>query len=158
MLFKNRATQYVLLGVLCGMAPGCNESRPPVTGGNSTNPPSTTVTADRPAPPVEGTTTSDPVDPANTGVNDRDSDGASKTPIDQNENQTDINITAEIRKQVVDTKMSVDAQNVKIITQDGMVTLRGPVTTTDEKQRIDEIAKSVAGADKVDNQLEVTNK
>jgi len=78
-----------------------------------------------------------------------------KTPLDQNENQADINLTAEIRKRVVDTKMSVNAQNVKIITQDGRVTLRGPVKTADEKKRIEEIARVVAGDGKVDSQLEV---
>lgn len=157
MLTKNRVPQYLMMGVLCGMAAGCNDSNPPATGNNSTNPPSTTVTANRPDAPDERMTTKDPVDPTNTGVNERDRDSLEKTPLDQNENKTDINITAEIRKQVVDTKMSVDAQNVKIITQDGMVTLRGPVATEREKQRIEEMAKNVAGADKVDNQLEITN-
>ena len=47
------------------------------------------------------------------------------------------------------------AQNVKIITQDGQVTLRGPVKTGDEKKRIEEIARSVAGESKVDSQLEI---
>ncbi len=155
MLTKERATKYLLFGVLCGMAPGCNESSPPVTGAN---PPSTTVTSNRPETPDERRESSTPVDPTNTGVNTRDRDTTEKTPLDQNENKTDINITAEIRKQVVDTEMSVDAQNVKIITQDGTVTLRGPVATEQEKQRIEDMAKSVAGADKVDNQLEVTNK
>ena len=65
----------------------------------------------------------------NTEVNVRDRSDAVKTPIDQNENQKDIDITANIRKRVVDTKMSVNAQNVKIITQDGKVTLRGPVAS-----------------------------
>ena len=91
----------------------------------------------------------------NTAVNARDRDTNTKTPIDQNENQSDIDITANIRKQVVDTKMSVDAQNVKIITQDGKVTLRGPVKSADEKKKIEEIATSVAGAGKVDSHLEV---
>ena len=95
------------------------------------------------------------VDRDDTAVNTRDSDGAAKTPIDQNENQSDIDITANIRKQVVDTEMSVNAQNVKIITQDGKVTLRGPVKSPEEKQKIEAIASSVAGSDKVDSQLEV---
>ena len=69
----------------------------------------------------------------NTEVNVRDRTEAAKTPIDQNENQKDIDITANIRKRVVDTKMSVNAQNVKIITQDGKVTLRGPVKSEEEK-------------------------
>jgi hyperosmotically inducible periplasmic protein len=51
--------------------------------------------------------------------------------------------------------MSIDAQNIKIITQGGMVTLRGPVSSVEEKKRIEDIARSVAGADKVDSQLDV---
>ena len=78
-----------------------------------------------------------------------------KTPIDQNEDQPDIDITAKIRKQVVDTKMSVEAQNVKIITQDGKVTLRGPVKTAEEKKQIEDIARAVAGAGNVESQLEI---
>jgi hypothetical protein len=93
--------------------------------------------------------------PDNTAVNARDRDANVKTPIDQNENQPDIDVTAKIRQRVVDTKMSVDAQNVKIITQDGKVTLRGPVKTADEKKQIEDIAREVAGASNVDSQLEV---
>lgn len=95
------------------------------------------------------------VDRDNTAVNKRDRDSEAKTPLDQNENKLDIGITADIRKRVVDTKMSVNAQNVKIITQDGKVTLRGPVKTADEKSRIEEIARSVAGENNVDSQLEI---
>jgi osmotically-inducible protein OsmY len=95
------------------------------------------------------------VDRDNSAVNKRDADRDTKTPLDQNENQSDINITAEIRKRVVDTQMSVNAQNVKIITQDGKVTLRGPVKTADEKKRIEEMARSVAGETNVQSQLEV---
>ena len=74
---------------------------------------------DRPA-----ATNATTADRDNSGVNARDRQSNAKTPIDQNENKSDIDITANIRKQVVDTKMSVNAQNVKIITQDGRVTLR----------------------------------
>jgi osmotically-inducible protein OsmY len=51
--------------------------------------------------------------------------------------------------------MSTNAHNVKIITQDGVVTLRGPVKTQEEKSRIEEIARSVAGVKSVDSQIEV---
>lgn len=95
------------------------------------------------------------VDRDNTAVNQRDRGTAAKTPLDQNENQSDIKITADIRKQVVDTDMSVNAQNVKIMTQDGKVTLRGPVKSDDEKAKIEQIAQAVAGKGKVDSQLEV---
>lgn len=91
----------------------------------------------------------------NTAVNTRDRDSATKTPIDQNENTRDVGITADIRKRVVALDASLDAHNVKIITQDGRVTLRGPVKTADEKRRIEEIAFEVAGKANVDSQLEV---
>jgi len=91
----------------------------------------------------------------NTANNKRDQSEVAKTAIDQNENQADIDITANIRKRVVDTQMSINAQNVKIITQDGKVTLRGPVKSADEKKQIQEMAVAVAGEGNVDNQLEV---
>ena len=142
--------KFLLFGTLCGMALGCNQNNPPASSAKSTTEPATRITANRP-------TTAEPVDRTNTGVNVRDRESTAKTPLDQNENKADIQITADIRKRVVDTKMSVNAHNVKIITQDGMVTLRGPVKTEDEKQTIEQIALAVAGADKVDNQLEVNN-
>lgn len=149
MWITNQAKNFLLLGVVCGLTPGCEEDRLPAP----TNNPPPVVTPDLPATPGEQ---KPPLDPANTGVNERDMDESKKTPLDQNENKVDIDITAEIRKQVVDTKMSVDAQNVKIITQDGKVTLRGPVASEDEKKQIAEMAEKVAGPGNVDNQLEVT--
>lgn len=91
----------------------------------------------------------------NTGVNVRDRSPAYKTPINQNENRRDVSITADIRKRVVDTEMSVNARNVKIITQDGHVTLRGPVKNIAEKSAIEAIAVEIAGGGNVVNQLEV---
>ena len=51
--------------------------------------------------------------------------------------------------------MSTTARNIKIITSNGRVTLRGPVKTQAEKSRIEALAKSAAGANAVDNQLDV---
>ena len=51
--------------------------------------------------------------------------------------------------------MSINARNVKIITQNGHVTLRGPVNTAEEKRVIGEIANRIARSENVDNQLEV---
>jgi osmotically-inducible protein OsmY len=92
----------------------------------------------------------------NTAVNTRDSSGTTTTPPDQGENETDLAITAKIRQAVVDDKaLSVNAQNVKIVTNTGVVTLRGPVKSQQEKMAIEEKAKQVAGVTKVDNQLEI---
>lgn len=71
------------------------------------------------------------------------------------ENASNIEITAGIRSKIVATEMSVAAHNVKIITQYGRVTLRGPVRTEQEKKMIEDIAKNVAGSENVDSQLDV---
>jgi len=110
------------------------------------------------ATPTKVSSTSAPTSTAakdNTGINERDRSTAAKTPTDQNENQKDIDVTANIRKRVVDRKLSVNAQNVKIITQDGKVTLRGPVKSAEEKNQIEQIAGDVAGVGNVDSQLEI---
>ena len=90
----------------------------------------------------------------NTGVNTGDPNDA-KSAFDQNENEKDIQITADIRKRIVDAEMSISAQNVEIVTQKGQVTLEGSVADADEKQKIEAIANDVAGADHVDSKLEV---
>ena len=104
---------------------------------------------------MKGVTTTSVVDRDNSAVNTRDRDTNAKTPFDQNENKSDIGITASIRRSVIDTKMSTIAHNIKIITQDGTVTLRGPVMNEEEKSRIEEIARNVAGVKAVDSQLEI---
>ena len=141
--------------LLCGAVMGCVESPSSASRNDLTDEEPVTVTANRPITTEYPTTNTDPVEPDNTGVNVRDRDDESRTPIDQNENAADIEITASIRSKVVDTEMSVAAQNVKIITQDGKVTLRGPVRSDEEKQSVEDIAKGVAGTDNVDSQLEV---
>lgn len=96
-----------------------------------------------------------PKDADDTSRNVRDRNDASVTPVDQKENEADIKRTADIRKRIVDTKLSVNAQNVKVVTMNGRVTLRGPVKSQAEKDSIESIARDVAGAGNVDNQLEV---
>ena len=88
--------------------------------------------------------------------NERDRDSSSKTPLDQSESKEDIAITAAIRKSVMDDDdLSTTAKNVKIITSAGVVTLRGPVKSEDEKSAIEKLAKGTDGVESVDNQLEV---
>ncbi|MDD2800558.1 MAG: BON domain-containing protein [Methylococcales bacterium] len=91
----------------------------------------------------------------NTERNVRDKDNTTLTPEDQKETEADIKITADIRQALVkDESLSVNAQNVKIITRNGVVTLRGPVENKAESKKIHEIAKQTPGVLKVDNQLE----
>ena len=92
----------------------------------------------------------------NTGRNVRDRDERNLTPQDQGNSRTDTDLTAQIRRGINDRKdMSVNAKNVKIITAQGRVTLRGPVATAEEKRMIGEIASGLARPENVDNQLEV---
>lgn len=92
----------------------------------------------------------------NTELNTRDKDSTTLTPTDQVESKADINITAAIRKKIIrDKRLSVNAQNVKIITRNGVVTLRGPVETKKESKRVQKIAKKTRGVVRIDNQLEI---
>ena len=87
----------------------------------------------------------------NTEINARDKDNTTLTPEDQKETESDIKITADIRKAIIKNKsLSVDAQNVKIISRNGVVTLRGPVETKKESKKLKKIAKHTPGVLKVD--------
>jgi hyperosmotically inducible periplasmic protein len=99
---------------------------------------------------------SESVDRDNTKVNERDRSAAALTPMDQGNSEEDRTITAEVRKGIVgDDGLSVTAKNVKIITRDGVVTLRGPVRSEAEKSSIERYAQNAAGVQSVDNQLEI---
>jgi hyperosmotically inducible periplasmic protein len=92
----------------------------------------------------------------NTKKNQRDRSDETKTSSDQSNISEDVKITAAIRRAVVrDHSLSMTAKNVKIITANGVVTLRGPVKNDTEKVKIVELARSAARNAKIDNQLEV---
>ncbi len=92
----------------------------------------------------------------NTEINVRDKGNTTLTPEDQKETESDIKITADIRQAIIKNKsLSVNAQNVKIITRNGLVTLRGPVESKKESKKIKKIAKHTPGVLKVDSQLEI---
>jgi predicted small lipoprotein YifL len=147
----------MLLALAAGFAlAGCDQTTttptttPPTS---STTTPSTDTTGTMPATP-DGATA-----PDNTAVNERDASGATKTPIDQDETQADVTTTAEIRKKITgDSSMSLNARNVKIVTSQGKVTLRGPVDSAAEKDAIDKFAREVAGEGNVTNEIEVVNR
>lgn len=92
----------------------------------------------------------------NTARNVRDRNSNTLTPFDQSNGQSDVDTSAQIRKEITaDHNLSVNAHNIKIMTVNGRVTLRGAVNTAEEKGRIQEIADRVARPSNVDNQLEV---
>lgn len=98
------------------------------------------------------------VDADNTAKNVRDRDEGSVTPLDQSEKQADLEVTQAIRKGLMDgDDFSTNAKNVKVVTsEDGRVTLRGPVDSSAEKAQVVSLAKNVAGPKRqVVDQLEV---
>ncbi|MEO6872437.1 MAG: BON domain-containing protein [Chthoniobacterales bacterium] len=99
---------------------------------------------------------STPTPADNSGRNARDRSGETVTSGDQSNSSADIKITASIRRAVMkDDSLSMTAKNVKIITADGVVTLRGPVKTAAEKATVAKLAEAHAGGAKVVDQLVV---
>ena len=104
--------------------------------------------------PTEKSMTQDK-DASNTGINKRDRDDKTLTPMDQKNNQSDLNITQEIRQALMKDEFSMDAKNIKVITRNGAVTLRGPVKSAAELEKINGLVKAVPGIKSLDNQLQV---
>jgi len=99
---------------------------------------------------------SKPVAPDNSALNVSDRAPDAMTADQQSNKKGDVALISDIRRAVVkDQSLSMMAHNVKIITANGKVILRGPVKTEDEKAAIADKAQAIAGASNVDNQLEV---
>lgn len=95
-------------------------------------------------------------DADNTARNVRDRDSDRLTPIQQGSSKPDVEMTRNIRKEILNQEgLSVNARNVKVITSNGRVTLRGPVNNEEERRTIAGIAERMAQRQNVDNQLEV---
>ena len=95
-------------------------------------------------------------DADNSAKNERDREHKTLTPADQSERPENRKLTQSIRQAVMKEKsLTMTAKNIKIITADGKVTLRGPVVSEEEKTKINDLAKAAAGQVPVDNQLEV---
>lgn len=97
------------------------------------------------------------VKPDNTKVNKQDRDSSQPTADQQTNNSSDLDLTKNIRRSIMkDKSLSCDAHNVKVISQNGTVTLKGPVKSEAEKSSIVSKAVSVAGsADKVVDEMSV---
>jgi hyperosmotically inducible periplasmic protein len=94
--------------------------------------------------------------PDNSKVNKRDRDKSSPTADRQKMSPADRDLAKRVRAAIVDDKsLSTYAHNVKIMAQDGKVTLKGPVRSEEEKSAIEAKATEIAGAGNVINQLEV---
>ena len=94
--------------------------------------------------------------PDNSKMNQQDQSKSEPTADQQKENRSDRDITQQIRQSIMkDKSLSTYAHNVKIITQNGQVTLKGPVRSESEKESIGTKATEVAGANNVTNDLDI---
>lgn len=92
----------------------------------------------------------------NTKVNVRDRSSTELTADQQKNNSSDLDITRKIRQDIMkESDFSTYAQNVKIITVAGNVTLKGPVSSASEQTRVLEIARQVAGAANVTDEISI---
>jgi hypothetical protein len=132
--------------------PGGDSTYDATAAGTDMNATGTAYGAESPTANPEGGAV--PAD--NTGVNERDRNDANLTPEDQSQSAADLDLVKRIRQSIsADDSLSANAKNVKVITRDGMVTLRGPVKNEQERKSIEEKATLIAGAGKVSNLLEV---
>jgi hyperosmotically inducible periplasmic protein len=95
----------------------------------------------------------------NTKMNQRDRSDSEATADRQKENPTDRQLSQQIRRALVkDKSLSTNAHNVKVVSQNGTVTLKGPVDSDTEKQAVEDKAAQIAGADKVNSEIQVRSK
>lgn len=95
----------------------------------------------------------------NTKMNQRDRNPNEPTADQQQNNRSDRDITQQVRKAIeADKNISTYAHNVKVITQNGQVTLKGPVRSEEEKRAVESKAAEVAGEGKVTSEMTVKPK
>jgi hyperosmotically inducible periplasmic protein len=108
---------------------------------------------------VAQTTTAQDAQADNTRVNQRDQNANEPTADQQKDNRSDRDITQQIRKAIMNDKsLSTYAHNVKIVTQNGQVTLKGPVRSDEEKRTVEAKAAEVAGDNNVVSKLDIKPK
>jgi hyperosmotically inducible periplasmic protein len=95
----------------------------------------------------------------NTRMNQRDRNANEPTADQQKDNRSDRDITQQVRQSIMkDKSLSTYAHNVKIVTQNGQVTLKGPVRSDDEKRAVEAKAAEIAGQDRVTSELDIKPK
>jgi hyperosmotically inducible periplasmic protein len=100
-----------------------------------------------------------PAKPDNSSVNQQDRQSGATTADSQKDNRNDRTLTQQVRKALVkDKSLSSYAHNVKVVSQNGVVTLKGPVRSEDEKRTVEAKAAEIAGRDNVRSEISVAPK
>lgn len=98
--------------------------------------------------------------PDNTKINQRDRDKTEPTAEKQKESKSDRELARQVRRALVkDKSLSTYAHNIKVIAQNGVITLKGPVHSDQEKQAVEaKAAEAAGGVDKIKSEIEVSSK
>lgn len=92
----------------------------------------------------------------NSEMNVRDKSNVTATPQDQSNSAGDRKLLSLVRRNIVHEKsLSMSAHNIKIMTSDGVVTLRGPVKNKEEKVKLEKVTLDTPGVKSIDDQLDV---
>lgn len=82
--------------------------------------------------------------------------GKGVTATDQSNNPADVDLTARVRRALVDdSSLSVMAENLTVVSKDGVVTVRGAVKSADEVTRVENVVRGVTGVSRVDAHIDV---
>lgn len=152
------------IGIACALAcaalalGGCEKASGTPKDDNAPKPGDVSMMRSNPAPVVTMSEPNATPNADDTKKNERDRDSNAVTPFSQGNSKEDIDISAEIRRRVVhDGMLGTDAKNVKIITNGGVVTLRGPVASEAERKDIVAHARATTGVVDVQDQLEIND-
>lgn len=106
---------------------------------------------------VQANPTSEHPPATNTELNQRDADSRRALPTDQSNDSSDLQLLAELRQRITaQDNLSVSAQNIKILTHQGKVQLRGPVASPAEKSAIEQLVRATPGVTQIQNDLDIT--
>lgn len=95
--------------------------------------------------------------PDNTAQNEKE-ENRNVTPTSQGSSDKDIQVTKDIRSGIMDTDLSFNAKNIKIITQNENVILKGVVESQAEHQAVLKVARNHANSARITDELKVNSK
>lgn len=96
--------------------------------------------------------------PDNSAQNEKAKNKDVMIPTDQGNSDKDVQITKDIRASIMATDLSFNAKNIKIITRDEKVVLKGVVENHAEHAAILKIARNHANSAKITDELEAKSK
>ncbi len=133
-------TKFALVFACVGLIAGCTGNESVTEQGMDSN---------------ETAETAESTGSSETTANERQAEGA--TADQQSNSENDVEVTRQIRQKIMeDESLSTNAHNVKIITENGSVTLKGLVDSQAEKSKVESHARAAAGATPIENQIEIT--